>query len=452
MTARLFPLSAVIFLLWTDIPLLEAAGPPEEIVLETTSAGQVRVRMICGNPATDERLALLPQYPSIEILSVSGNQHLTDAGLVHLRRLPNLETLWLGGEAITDKGLAHLAGNTTLRVLGLAELAMTEQAAEQIATLPNLEVLRLQSCMIEPGAWALLAKLPRLREIQVTGDSLTEADGLALFTRLEGLSLGGGKLSSAVLAQITGNTGLRKLSLSRFPLTDAGAELVATLPALESLTLDRMPITSTGIATLMKLRNLTELNVYGDNLTDAELSAFEGFTWLRTLYMTSSQITEPTTHKLRAALPNTVVNLWRWKHTVADLRAMSKDLQTDPAGNVIAVNMSCLKWATDEKMRVLGDFPTITRLRIVGGSDLTDDGLRFVKNLPNLAVIEINSKRVTVAGLKHLCGMESLKAVHVLSSQVTEDGLAELREVFAGRVLDRKVPPAPGEVTESGPD
>ena len=73
MTARLFPLSAVILLLWTAIPLLEAAGPAEEIVLERTSAGQVRVRMVCGNPATDERLALLPQYPSIEILSLSGN-------------------------------------------------------------------------------------------------------------------------------------------------------------------------------------------------------------------------------------------------------------------------------------------------------------------------------------------------------------------------------------------
>jgi hypothetical protein len=131
---------------------------------------------------------------------------------------------------------------------------------------------------------------------------------------------------------------------------------------------------------------------------------------------------------------------------------MSKDLQTDAAGNAIALNMSCLKWATDEKMRVLGDFPTIVRLRIFGGSDLTDDGLQYLKNMPNLAVIEIKSNVVTVAGLKHLCGMKSLKAVHVLSPEVTEEGLAELSEVFAGRVLDRKVPPAPSEVTVSGPD
>jgi hypothetical protein len=131
---------------------------------------------------------------------------------------------------------------------------------------------------------------------------------------------------------------------------------------------------------------------------------------------------------------------------------MSKDLQTDPAGNVIALNMSCLQWATDEKLRVVDDFPTITRLRIFGGSDLTDDGLQYLKYLPNLAVIEIKSDAITVAGLKHLSDMPSLKVVHVLSPRVTEEGLAELRREFAGRVLDRKVPPAFSEVTVSRAD
>ena len=250
--------------------------------------------------------------------------------------------------------------------------------------------------------------------------------------------------SSAVLAQITGNTGFLRLLEPEPVLADRCGcrRLSPPCRRIESLTIDRMPITSTGIATLNEVAQpARELNVYGDNLTDAEMPAFEGFTWLRTLCLTSSKIrrNRPPTNSW-PLFPNAVVNPWRWKHTVADLRGMSKDLQTDPAGNVIALNMSCLKWATDDKMRVIADFPTITRLRIFGGSDLTDLGLQYVKNLPNLAVIEINSKQVTVAGLKHLRGHGVAGRRSTCSrrkSRKTGWRNSQARQ-FAGRALDRR--------------
>ena len=422
---------AVVLLVFAGIPIASADESPVPIIPDKGVGGKIRVRMICGHLATDARMALLAQFPEVQDVQAFGNDGFTDAGLAHLKQLPKLESLALGSRGITADGLSHLHGSTTLRSLVLCEMRLTEQAAEQISGIPNLESLRFRGSFIEPGVWPLLARMPKLRELHVANNdgSLTDTDvaGLTMFTRLQALSIEGSGFTSAALTGITGNSGLRKLTLRGFPLTDVGAAELASLKHLESLSLVATTVTVEGLKILATLPNLESLQVHGDTVTDADVPVFGGFTRLRTLDMSSVLITEPTTHTLRAALPNTLVNVYRWKHTVEDLKAMSKAIELDSSRQVVGVNMSCLKWATDEKLRIVDDFPTIVRLRAFGGDDLTDNGMQYIKNLPNLADLEIKSNAVTDAGLMQLRKMTSLRTLQLKAPAVTDLGVAELQ-------------------------
>ena len=71
-------------------------------------------------------------------LSRSGSR-VTDAGLIHLAGLTQLEELWLQKTRITDDGLAHLAQLTSLKELWLLETRITDAGVAHLAGLTNLE-------------------------------------------------------------------------------------------------------------------------------------------------------------------------------------------------------------------------------------------------------------------------------------------------------------------------
>ena len=66
---------------------------------------------------------------------------ITDAGLVHLKGLTNLQDLKLGGTKITDAGLVHLKGLTNLQELHLSDTQVTDAGlAAMQQTLPTCEI------------------------------------------------------------------------------------------------------------------------------------------------------------------------------------------------------------------------------------------------------------------------------------------------------------------------
>ena len=67
----------------------------------------------------------------------------TDAELVHIQGLSQLQTLNLGSTSITDAGLAHLAGLTELQVLDLSSTKVTDAGvAELKRALPKVTIKR----------------------------------------------------------------------------------------------------------------------------------------------------------------------------------------------------------------------------------------------------------------------------------------------------------------------
>jgi Leucine-rich repeat (LRR) protein len=130
--------------------------------------------------------ATIKQNEQGEVVEVSlRNRKLTDAGLVHLKGLTNLQTLSLGGTRITGAGLVHLKG------------------------LAKLETLNIRDCQIRDAG-------------------LVHLKGL---TTLQDLSLGRTEVSDAGLVHLKGLTTLQWLTLP-FQITDAGvADLQKALPS-----------------------------------------------------------------------------------------------------------------------------------------------------------------------------------------------------------------------------
>ena len=102
-------------------------------------------------------------------------------------------------------------------------------------------------------------------------------------------------------------------------------------------------------------------------------------------------------------------------------RAMIRSLGGEPASPVCPCPSKSPSWLNG----VLRD-PGAVRC-VDGHSKFGDAGLEYVKELPNLQLLDINGGRVTDAGLKHLEGLTSLQTLSLAHAQITDAGLVQLK-------------------------
>ncbi len=89
---------------------------------------------------TDAGLVHLKALTEIEVLDLTGTQ-VTDAGLVHLKALKNLQGLDLSGTQVTDIGLEGLKTLSKLQYLGLVFTQVTDEGLMKLQqALPNCEI------------------------------------------------------------------------------------------------------------------------------------------------------------------------------------------------------------------------------------------------------------------------------------------------------------------------
>ena len=155
---------------------------------------------------------------------------ITDAGLVHLEPLTNLQELDLGSTEITDMGLVHLKGLTKLQTLDLGSTKITD------AGLAHLKGLQLTSLVIPNDAKTDLG-LKHFCE--------------ALETHTV-LYLKGWNITDAGLVHLKGMTNLQELGLVQTKITDAGLVHLKGLTKLQSLGLRGTQVTDAGVADLQK--------------------------------------------------------------------------------------------------------------------------------------------------------------------------------------------------------
>jgi hypothetical protein len=91
---------------------------------------------------TDAEIMYLNELGNLNVLLLSGTP-VTDAGVVHLRGLANLRELNLYGTAVTDSTLARLSKLLNLRKLCLNNTTATDKGIEELRrALPDCEIVQ----------------------------------------------------------------------------------------------------------------------------------------------------------------------------------------------------------------------------------------------------------------------------------------------------------------------
>jgi hypothetical protein len=99
----------------------------------------------------------------------------TDAGLVHLKGLTNLEELDLERTNVTDAGLEHLQGLTKLQWLGLAGTKVTDAGLERLRGLAKLQWLGLAETKVTDAGLEHLKRLTKLQSLYLGDTKVTNA-------------------------------------------------------------------------------------------------------------------------------------------------------------------------------------------------------------------------------------------------------------------------------------
>jgi hypothetical protein len=121
---------------------------------------QLNALVLRKTRVTDAGLANLLAIGKLRNLDLD-HTPITDAGLTHLGELTSLRDLRLARTGITDAGLAHLRPLTKLWVLGLGGTNVSDAGLIHLRGLTNLRVLDLQDTKVtEAGVAKLRSDLP----------------------------------------------------------------------------------------------------------------------------------------------------------------------------------------------------------------------------------------------------------------------------------------------------
>ena len=99
----------------------------------------------------------------------------TDAHLQAMRRLTQLQMLWLGSTYVTDDGLINLKGFTKLRELDMRQTKIGDDGLKNLEVLTQLQTLELWQTNVTDVGLAHLKGLTKLKTLVLNGTKVTDA-------------------------------------------------------------------------------------------------------------------------------------------------------------------------------------------------------------------------------------------------------------------------------------
>jgi hypothetical protein len=205
------------------------------------------------------------QLTHLKNLTLYGKcQGLTDATVIHLTGLKELETLGTDGAQLTDDGLKHLSALANLRSASFFHTSFrmkgfTGVGFGHLQACSKLEKLTVAGVSMGDEGVAAIASITQLRDFSTWHTYQTET-GNALIAKLP-------NLRALKIGQRLARAGAKAPSLS-----DASLPVLARMTTLETLKLGEAHFTAEALRTLKSLPNLKQLTLYETDLsaTDAD--------------------------------------------------------------------------------------------------------------------------------------------------------------------------------------
>jgi hypothetical protein len=250
-----------------------------------------------------------------KVFQKNNNENDCSEILSQLSSIHELKSLWMRSWQATDEGLGFLRRNEGLEILSVFDARMiTDKGVMQLKDLVNLRTLFLSRSKMTDDGLLALARMSRMEHLSLNSHRFTDHGMLALegMKKLKYLSLEGhlgtkSDISDVGLAALQGLTNLEDLNLSYTRVTDMGLVNLGGLEKLRSLHLAHCDISNKGIEQIINLKTLEVLDIAGTRVTDEGLACLRGLPKLKVLLIYDSRVTPQGIQKLKAAFPKVTV-------------------------------------------------------------------------------------------------------------------------------------------------
>ena len=359
--------------------------------------------------ATNDVLARVASLDHVTSLNLGGSRQLTDEGLAHLARMPQLEHLDLSeypGGRLTDRGLAVLAHLPNLRSFTMTwQRGITDAGLAGLRGSERLECVDVMGTLTGNGLLEALAGKPRLRQLR-TGRLVTDA-GLPLLHDIPltkappATPIGGAPPASGMQLLLDG------------PFTDHGLRSLAGLDGLVDLDLfwHVTVITSEAFATIATLPHLLALGADGRLSDDAALRYFGMMPSLRRLRIQEAVATDAGFEAL--ARSTSLQHLWGRVCPNFGSRGFAA-LSRMPSLTNLGIGCGSVD---DRALSALPRFPALRELTPIG---FQDDGFRHIGACERLERLScMYCRDTTDAATAHITNLR-LKYYYAGLTQITD--------------------------------
>jgi len=416
----------------------------------------------------DEVLANVALLPNLEDLSIhQGN--ITDTGVALLANCRSLSFLKMDSVAVTDAAMKSLI--KLPKLVGLNVYApepefrdhgphtkITDAGLEHIGKCTQLQSLNIHGATVSAdGLRGLFQRCPRIRYLALS-ESAVKVGGLEAATALsflETVRITGMDLDDKIAAQLSRLRNLREI-IGIFHIGNEGVEQLSNLTHLKSLWFsgnadDRC------MSALAKLRALKELAIENTQITDGGLSLLRGLSLLESVTINGSSFTSrcletaSTWPKLKSLSLRHLEprsdgkSEWNDIHklspTVSSLRFELcptinddhiKSICTLPNLESLELQANDLRGITDQGARHLARASRLKSLSIYDSS-ISDNGLESLRSLSSLEQLELQCM-ATPKSLDVLASMKSLRVLIIGSPDLSKEDVANLRTRYPHKV------------------
>lgn len=372
------------------------------------------IAKLTAGEISDAALERVSGLDQITHLHIAGCRGVTDRGMMHLTRMPQLQDLELGGRGslITDAGLnalGHLAGLRRFQACWTPGLS--DQGLAGLTNCDRLEDVNLLGTHTGDGAIRALAGKRHLRRFQ-SGQGVTDS-GLALLHHFPVFSSWqGGDIQYGLMSADAEPNFL----LIDGPFTNKGLARLAGLNGLFALSLfwHTPEFTSEGLAPLQHLPNLGFFGCQDNHCDDTAMRHIAAFPRLRMLMAQGAVAGDAGFQELSRS--QTIEYVWGRECPNFTGRGLAA-LAAIPSLRGLAI--SC-KNVDDESLSRLVDFPSLRELVPV---DVHDDGFRHLGRCEHLEALWCMYCRDTGdMATSHIAGLP-LKTYYAGKTHITDRSL-----------------------------
>lgn len=306
-----------------------------------------------GGLMTDAVLARIAELDHVTSLNLEGSRGVSDEGLRHLSRMPQLQDLNLGGTKATDQGLGVLRELRNLRTFQMCwHGGLSDDGAANLRYCDQLEDVNLMGSRTGDGLIEALQGKQQLRHLR-TGRLVTDA-GIPPLHNIPLLKNWNGTGAHLLLDGPITNNGLATLK---------GSEGIVDLDLFWHVT----ETTSDGFAHLAALPNLTSLGCDGKLSDDGAMGHIAALPRLERLRAQESVATDDGWEALSRS--RTLQFLWG---RVCPHFGDRGFLALSKLPTLRGIGIGCAN-VSDEALARLPDFPALEELTPIG---FNDEGFR----------------------------------------------------------------------------